>query len=174
LVTCPSRNLRRPCQNQVWSCARCLERIGAIFAIEREINGSTPGDRLAVRQARSIPLLAELRINLENNLARVSKKGDLAKAFRYCLNHWTALTRFILDGRLEISNDAAERAIRPLTLGRRNWTFLGSDTGGDRAAVFFTIIQTCKLNGVNPEAYLTDIIRRIAQHPARQINQLLP
>lgn len=151
-----------------------LERIGAIFAIEREINGRAPGDRLAVRQARSIPLLAELRIYLENNLARVSKKGDLARAFRYCLNRWTALTRFTLDGRLEMSNNAAERAIRPLTLGRRNWTFLGSDTGGDRAAVFFTIIQTCKLNGVNPEAYLTDIIRRIAQHPAKQIDQLLP
>lgn len=151
-----------------------LERIGVLFAIEREINGQSADVRLAVRQERSVPLLAELKTFLETNLERVSRKGDLAKAFRYCLNRWTALSRFTLDGRLEMSNNAAERAIRPLTLGRRNWTFLGSDTGGTRAAVFFTIIQSAKLNGINPAAYLTDIIGRIADHPAKNIDQLLP
>lgn len=151
-----------------------LERIGALFAIEREINGQSPEHRLAVRQARSVPLLAELKTYLETSLARVSRKGDLAVAIRYCLTRWAALTRYTLDGRLEMSNNAAERAIRPLTLGRRNWTFLGSDTGGERAAVFFTIIQSCKLNKIDPEAYLTNIISRIADHPAKDIDQLLP
>jgi transposase len=151
-----------------------LEKIGALFAIEREINGQNPDIRLATRQARSVPLLADLKVFLETNLNRISKKSELAIAFRYCLKRWTALTRFTLDGRLEMSNNAAERAIRPLTLGRRNWTFLGSDTGGTRAAVFFTIIQSAKLNGLNPEAYLTDIIQRIGDHPAKDIDQLLP
>jgi hypothetical protein len=121
-----------------------------------------------------VPLLADLKVFLETNLNRISKKSGLATAFRYCLKRWTALTRFTLDGRLEMSNNAAERAIRPLTLGRRNWTFLGSDTGGTRAAVFYTIIQSAKLSGLNPEAYLTDIIQRIADHPAKDIDQLLP
>ena len=107
-------------------------------------------------------------------LGRVSRKGELAIAIRYCLNRWNALTRFVDDGRLEMTNNAAERAIRPLTLGRRNWTFVGSDTGGDRAAVFFTIMQTCRLNGVNPEAYLADVITRIADHSAKNIDDLLP
>jgi transposase len=115
--------------------------------------------RLAVRQAQSVPLLADLKVCLETSLTRISGKSDLAKAIRYSLNRWEALCRFTQDGRLEMSNNAAERAIRPLTLGRRNWTFLGSDSGGERAAVFFTLIQSCKLNGVNPEAYLADLAR---------------
>ena len=151
-----------------------LERIGEIFAIEREINGQSAEQRLAVRQARSVPLLAALKDFLETCLTRISRKGDLAKAIRYSLTLWTALSRFTEDGRLEMTNNAAERAIRPLTLGRRNWTFLGSDTGGDRAAVFYTLIQTCKLNAINPEAYLADVIGRIAEHPAKRIDELLP
>ena len=151
-----------------------LERIGEIFAIEREINGQSAAERLAVRQARSVPLLADLKQYLDACLARISRKGDLAKAIQYTIKLWTALNRFTEDGRLEMSNNAAERAIRPLTLGRRNWTFLGSDTGGDRAAVFYTIIQTCRLNSVNPEAYLADIIGRLSEHPASRIHELLP
>lgn len=151
-----------------------LERIGEIFAIEREINGQSAAERLAARQARSVPLLADLKAYLDTCLARISRKGDLAKAIRYSLTLWTALNRFTEDGRLEMSNNAAERAIRPLTLGRRNWTFLGSDTGGDRAAVFYTIIQTCKLNGINPEAYLADVVSRLGDHPASRIDELLP
>lgn len=151
-----------------------LERIGDIFAIEREINGRPPEERLAVRQARSVPLLTELKAFLETSLMRISRKGELAKAIRYSLKLWPALCRFTEDGRLEMTNSAAERAIRPLTLGRRNWTFLGSDAGGDRAPVFYTIIQTCRLNDINPEAYLADIISRIGDHPASRIDELLP
>ncbi len=151
-----------------------LERIGELFAVEREINGQAPQARLAARQARSVPLLGALLAFYEVSLTRISRKSDLAKAIRYSTNRWDALTRFTEDGRLEMTNNAAERAIRPLTLGRRNWTFLGSDAGGDRAAVFFSIIQTCKLNDVNPEAYLADVVDRIGDHPASRLDELLP
>jgi transposase len=151
-----------------------LEKIGAIFAIERGINGQSAEIRRAVRQAQSLPLLADLKAYLEASLERISRKGDLAKAIGYSLNRWEALCRFAEDGRLEMTNNAAERAIRPLTLGRRNWTFLGSDTGGERAAVFFTLIESCKLNGVNPEAYLADLVGRIGDHPASRLDDLLP
>jgi transposase len=131
-------------------------------------------ERRAVRQSRSAPLLVDLRAYLETSLGRISRKSELSKAIRYSLNRWEALCRFTDDGRLEMSNNAAERAIRPLTLGRRNWTFLGSDTGGDRAAIFFTLIQTCRLNGVNPEAWLADLIGRIGDHPMSRLDELLP
>lgn len=153
---------------------QALDKIGAVFAVEREINGRSAAIRLAVRQAQSVPLLADLKDYLETSLGRISRKGDLAKAIRYSLNRWEALCRFTEDGRLEMTNNAAERAIRPLTLGRRNWTFLGSDSGGERAAVFYTLIQTCKLNGINPEAYLADLIGRVSDHPANRIDELLP
>ena len=153
---------------------QALEKIGAIFAVERGINGQSAKIRRAVRQSQSVPLLADLKAHLETSLTRISGKSDLAKAIRYSLNRWEALCRFTEDGRLEMSNNAAERAIRPLTLGRRNWTFLGSDSGGERAAIFFTLIQSCKLNGVNPEAYLADLIGRVGDHPASRLDELLP
>jgi transposase len=153
---------------------QALEKIGAIFAIEREINGHSAEDRRAVRQMRSAPLLVDLKAYLETSLGRISRKSELAKAIRYSLNRWEALCRFTGDGRLEMSNNAVERAIRPLTLGRRNWTFLGSDTGGDRAAIFFTLIQSCRLNRVNPEAWLADLIGRIDNHPMSRLDELLP
>ena len=151
---------------------QALEKIGGLFAVEREINGQSAAARLAARQAQSVPLLADLRAFLETSLTRISGKSELAKAIRYSLNRWEALCRFTQDGRLEMSNNAAERAIRSLTLGRRNWTFLGSDSGGERAAVFF--IQSCKLNGVKPEAYLADLIGRVGDHPASRLDDLLP
>ncbi len=151
-----------------------LERIGEIFAIERETNGQDPQARLVARQARCVPLLTALLAFYQTSLTRISHKSDLAKAIRYSTRRWEALTRYTQDGRLEMTNNAAERAIRPLTLGRRNWTFLGSDAGGDRAAVFYTILQTCRLNDTNPEAYLADVIDRIADHPASRIDELLP
>jgi transposase len=153
---------------------QALEKIGALFAIERGINGQSAEIRHTVRRAQSVPLLADLKAYLEASLTRISGKSDLAKAIRYSLNRWEALCRFTEDGRLEMTNNAAERAIRPLTLGRRNWTFLGSDSGGDRAAIVFTLIQSCKLNGVNPEAYLADLIGRVGDHPASRLDQLLP
>jgi hypothetical protein len=153
---------------------QALEKIGALFAIERGINSQSAEIRRAVRQAQSVPLLADLKTYLETSLTRISGKSDLAKAIRYSLNRWEALCRFTEDGRLEMSNNAAERAIRPLTLGRRNWTFLGSDSGGERAAIVFTLIQSCKLNGVNPEAYLADLVGRVGDHPASRLDALLP
>ncbi len=151
-----------------------LEKIGALFAIERGISGQGAETRRAVRHAQSKPLLDDLKAYFETSLERISRKSDLAKAIQYSLNRWEALCRFADDGRLEMTNNAAERAIRPLTLGRRNWTFLGSDAGGQRAAVFFTLIQSCKLNGVNPQAYLTDLVGRIGDHPASRLDELLP
>lgn len=153
---------------------QALEKIGAIFAVERGIRGQSAEARLAVRQAQTTPRPADLKNYLETSLGRISRKGDLAKAIRYSLHRWEALCRFTEDGRLEMTNDAAERAIRPLTLGRRNWTFLGSDTGGERAAVLYTLIQTCKLNGINPEVHLADLIGRVGEHPVHRIDELLP
>ena len=151
-----------------------LERIGELFAIEAEILGRQPQERLAVRAERSVPLLAHMKTRFEETLGKVSRKLSLAEAIRYSLSRWDALTRYTTDGRLDICNNAAERAIRPLALGRKNWMFAGSDSGGDRAATMYTIIETAKLNGLDPEAYLRSLIARIADHPAKRIDELLP
>ncbi|HKD31072.1 MAG TPA: IS66 family transposase [Xanthobacteraceae bacterium] len=153
---------------------QALERIAALFEIEAGINGRRPEERLAVRQQEAVPRLAELKAFLEHALARISGKSGLAEAIRYALSRWQALLRYTTDGRLEMTNNAAERAIRPLTLGRKNWLFAGADSGGHRAAMIYTIIQTCRLNGLDPEAYLRDVIARIADHPINRINELLP
>jgi len=151
-----------------------LERIAALFAIESSLRGKPPARRIATRAQYALPRLDELKLFLETSLARISGKSDLAKAIRYSLSRWTALTRYLHDGRLEMSNNAAERAMKPPVLGRKNYLFCGSDAGGQRAACFYTIIETAKLNGVNPQAYLTDIIARIDAHPAMEIDKLLP
>ena len=151
-----------------------LERIGELFAIEADIRGHQPYERLSVRIEQSVPLLEQIKIQFENTQNKISGKSTLAQAIRYSLSRWDALTRYTTDGRLDICNNAAERAIRPLAIGRKNWLFAGSDTGGERAAVMYTIIETAKLNGLNPEAYLRNIIDRIADHPAKRINELLP
>jgi transposase len=153
---------------------RLLEMIGILFAIEESIKGRPSAERAATRQELAVPLLADLKAMLESTLSRISGKSSLAQAIRYALPRWTALTRYTTDGRLEISNNAAERAIRPLALGRKNWLFAGSDTGGERAATIYTIIETAKLNGLDPEAYLSALIARIADHPMRRIAELLP
>ena len=151
-----------------------LQRIAALFAVEAGINGRQPEDRLAVRQQKAVPLLGELKAFLDAALARISAKSSLAQAIGYALSRWHALLRYTADGRLEMTNNAAERAIRPLALGRKNWLFAGADSGGDRAALMYTIIQTARLNGLDPEAYLRDVIGRIADHPINRIEQLLP
>ena len=151
-----------------------LERISKLFAIEAECKGQSSEERLRVREKRCVPLLEELKNALESALSKVSSKSTLAQAIRYTLVRWPSFTRYSTDGRLEISNNAVERAIRPLALGRKNWLFAGSDTGGQRTAVMYTIIQTAKLNGINPEAYLRDVINRIADHPMKKIDELLP
>jgi transposase len=151
-----------------------LERMAQLFTIEATINGRKPEDRLVARQQQAVPLLAEMKTFLDDALAKISGKSELAKAIRYSLSRWEALIRYTTDGRLEMTNNAVERAIRPLTLGRKNWLFAGADTGGDRAAMMYTIIQTAVLNGLNPEAYLRDLASRIADHPINRINDLLP
>jgi len=151
-----------------------LQRIAALFAIESGIRGQAPERRAAARQDHARPLLDELKVFLDTSLARISGKSTLAGAIRYTLSRWAALSRYTADGRLEMSNNAAERAMRPPVLGRKNYLFCGSDAGGQRAACIYTILETVKMNGINPQAYLTDILGRIADHPIRQIDALLP
>jgi transposase len=151
-----------------------LDRIGRLFDVERAANGLPPDVRQRIRQTRALPVIDELAAFLDVTLPRLSGKSDLAAAIRYARSRWEALTRYLADGRLEISNNAAERAIRPLALGRKNWLFAGSDTGGERAAAMYTLIETAKLNGLDPEAYLRDMLGRIADHPINRIAELLP
>jgi transposase len=151
-----------------------LDRIGAFYAIEAEIRGRPPDQRRQVRQARASPLLADLKAWLETTRTKLSRKSELTAAMRYALTRWTALTRYGDDGRLEIDNNAAERAIRPLALGRKNYLFAGSDIGGQRAAAIYSLIETAKLNGLDPEAYLRDVLGRIADHSVNRIGELLP
>ena len=154
--------------------AEALQRIGQLFDIERAAMGRSPEERRRVRQSAARPLIEALASFLDASLATISGRGELAGAIRYGRSRWTALTRYLDDGRLEISNNAAERSIRPLALGRKNYLFAGSDIGGVRAAAAYTLIETAKLNGIDPEAYLRDILGRIADHPINRIAELLP
>ena len=151
-----------------------LETIARLFAVEADIRGRSPAGRREARQRRSAPILADLKVFLDATLTRISGKSSLAGAIRYATSRWAALTRFVDDGRLEMTNNAAERAIRPLALGRKNYLFAGSDEGGRRAAIMYTLIETARLNGVDPEAWLADVIARIADHPINRVDQLLP
>ena len=151
-----------------------LDRIAELYAIEDEIRGAPPDHRQSERQARAGPHLKGLRAWLEATLPKLSRKSDLAVATRYALSRWRALERYVDDGRLEIDNNAAERALRGVALGRKNWLFAGSDSGGERAAAIYSLIETAKLSGVDPEAWLRNTIARIADHPARHIDDLLP
>lgn len=154
--------------------AATVKAIDAIFEIEREINGRPPDERLAVRQTRTAPLVADLEARLRADRARLSPKSDTARAIDYMLKRWPAFTRFLDDGRLCLSNNAAERAVRGIALGRKNWTFAGSDTGGRRAAAMYALIETAKLNDVDPRAWLADVLARLPGHPAQAIDELLP
>jgi transposase len=151
-----------------------LARIGTLFDIERSIRGQVPQRRAAVRQEQATPLLAEMKQFYDRSLDQISGKSALAQAIRYSLSRWPALIRYASDGRLEMSNNAAERGMRGPVLGRKNYLFCGSDAGGQRAACIYTIVETCKMNAVNPQAYLADVLARIADHPINNINALLP
>src|SRR6266568_3683353 len=151
-----------------------IERIDALFAIERDINGKPPAERARVRNERSRPLVVTLEAWLRARRRKLSGRSDVAKAIQYSLNCWTELTRFLDDGRLCMSNNAAERSLRPVAVGRHNWTFAGSDEGGRRAAAIYTLVETCKLNDVDPQAWLADVPARLPDHPARRIDELMP
>ena len=151
-----------------------LSRIAALYAIEREVRGRKPEVRQSVRMTRALPLAGALKDWLEHTLAQVSVKSGLGKAIRYALGNWPALVRYCEDGRIEIDNNTAERSIRPLVLGRRNYLFAGSDGGGQSAAVIYSLIGTARLNGIEPYTYLRTVFERIAEHPINRIDELLP
>jgi transposase len=151
-----------------------VRRMDAIFAIERAINGLPADERLAVRQERSLELVRDLETWMRSERARVSRHADVAKAMDYMLKRWTAFTRFLDDGRLCLTNNAAERALRGIALGRKAWLFAGSDRGGERAALMLTLIQTARLNEVDPQVWLSDVLARINDHSIRELDQLLP
>jgi transposase len=151
-----------------------LDRIGALYDIERSINGQPPEIRLAARQKQSKPKAEAFRLWAEAQLTRIPGKGDLAAAFRYGLSRWSSLCLFMEDGRVAIDNNAAERALRPIGVGRRNWLFAGADTGAETLARAMTIIETAKMNGLDPQAYLADVLDRIHDHKINRLDELLP
>jgi transposase len=151
-----------------------LDKIGVLFDIERPIAGAPPDHRKSVRQRLAKPRIEQLAAWFDDQLQKIPGKSDLAGAIRYARSRWDALTRYLDDGRLEISNNAVENQIRPIALGRKNWLFSGSDAGGQRAALFYTLIRTAILNGLEPEAWLRDVIGRIGSHPINRLHELLP
>jgi transposase len=154
--------------------AEALARIAQLYVIETEIRGRSPGERLEVRKARARPLLESMHEWLQASLAKLSKKSEVATAIRYALGRWTALMRYCDDGGLEIDNNAAERSLRAVALGRKNYLFAGSDAGGERAAAIYSLIGSAKLNDLDPEAYLRGVLERLADHPITRIAELLP
>lgn len=166
--------------HDVWTATKsqiakeALDRIGALYDIEREINGQPADLRLKVRQKNSRPKVDAFQAWAEKQLTRIPGKSDLAKAFRYGLSRWPSFTLFLDDGRVAIDNNAAERGMRPIGVGRRNWLFAGSDAGGETLARAMTVIETAKLNGLDPQAYLADILDRIHDHKAKRLDELLP
>ena len=162
---------------------KAVQRINALYAVERDIAGRPPVERAETRKARAGPALDALHAWLTTTLARIPGRGDLASAIRYALSRWTELTRYRDDGRVAIDNNAAERAISPkraafaagpLVLGRKNWLFAGSDAGGHRAAAIASLLETAKLNGIDPAAYLRHVLGTIADHPVSRVAELLP
>ena len=151
-----------------------VKRIGAVYDIEREVRGKPAEVRTEIRQARARPLLDELHRWLNKTLAGLSRKSDTALAIRYALSRWRALSRYIDDGRIEMDNSAAERALRTVALGRKNYLFAGSDAGGERAAAIYSLLGTAKLNRLDPELYLRRVLERIAEHPVNRLQELLP
>lgn len=154
--------------------AEAIERIGVLYDVEREIRGKPACARCEIRQTRARPLMDDLHRWFNKTLAGLSRKSDTALAIRYALSRWRALTRYLDDGCIEMDNSAAERALRTVALGRKNYLFAGSDAGGERAAAIYTLLGTAKLNGIDPELYLRHVLERIADHPVNRVHELLP
>ncbi len=151
-----------------------VRRFDMIFEWERSINGLPPAQRLAVRAIEIAPLVEAFEVWMRAERAKLSRYAEVAKAMDYMLKHWTAFMRFFDDGRICLSNNAAERALRGITLGRKAWLFAGSERGGEHAAIIYTLIQTAKLNDVDPQAWLADVLYRIADHPITDLAALFP
>lgn len=151
-----------------------IDRIDVLYDIERHIRGQSAEARRAARQEHAVPLLTAIHAWMIETVTQIDNKSALADAFRYSINRWSSLCRYAEDGRLEIDNLIAERSIRGMGIGRRNYLFFGSDTGGERAAIIYALIETCKLNKIDPHRYLQYVIERIADHPINKIDQLLP
>jgi transposase len=174
-----AENARRKAQGKTAAAIsplalEAVKRIDALFEIERAINGKTADERLSVRREKSAPLVADLERWMRDERRKLSRGNDIAKAMDYMLKRWPSFTRFLDDGRICLSNNAAERALRGIALGRKSWLFAGSDRGGRRAAAMYSIIVTAKMNDVDPQAWLADVLARIAGHPAHRIDELLP
>ena len=155
--------------------SEALGRIAALYAIEKTIRGAGAEERRRVRQERSKPLVAAIKTWLERQLARVSAKAPIAEAIRYGLNHWDGLVRFLDDGRIELDTNIVERAMRPIVLNRKNALFAGHDEGAENWACIASLIESCKLNGVDPQAYLADVLAKLVNlWPASRIDDLMP
>ena len=163
-------------KHAAWSplAHEAVRRVDLIFDAERTLNGLAADKRLDLRRSQVAPLVAELENWMRTERAKFSRHNDIAKAMDYMLKRWDAFTCFLEDGRICLTNNAAERALRCVALGRRNWTFCGSDRGGERAAAIYSLIATAKLNNIDPEAWLADVLRRINDHPASKLDELLP
>ena len=151
-----------------------LHLIDALFAVERQINGASPDERLAVRRQQSAPIIAELEAWMDETRQQLTSSHHIVKAINYLKRRWPSFTRFQDDGRVCLSNNAAERALRGIALGRKSWLFAGSDRGGQRAAALYSLIATAKLNNVDPQAWLADVLARINDLPASRLDELLP
>ncbi len=154
--------------------AEAVRRIDAIFAVERTTNGLPSEQRLAVRREHVTPLVTELEAWMHATRSKLSRHAEVAKAMDYMLRRWDTFSRFLDDGRICLSNNAAERALRGVALGRKSWLFAGSDRGGERAAAMYSLLVTAKLNDIDPRAWLADVLARINDHPASHLHELLP
>jgi transposase len=172
-------NARRKAQGKAPSvispmALEAVQRIDALFEIERSINGLDADQRKTARQDRSAPLVASLETWMREERAKLSRHNDVAKAMDYMLKRRDSFARFLNDGRICLSNNAAERALRGIAMGRKSWLFAGSDRGGERAAVMYTLIVTAKMNDIDPQAWLADVLARIADHPVQKLDELMP
>jgi hypothetical protein len=171
---CAAQAVRHRNKHRLAIATEALQRIAELYAIEKGIRGSPPERRVAARQARAKPLFEDLRKWFEGKLTSLPGKSALAEATRYAISRMKRMGPYLENGICELDNNVAERSVKGMALGRKNYMFVGSDKGGERAAAIYSLIETAKLNGVNPQAWLTDVLDRIADHPINKIGDLLP